>query len=109
MPITESLPERYTLSGRIQEFPTEESKKIVEMFTDAPSIEKAFGEALGKVESINNTDGLRITFESQEVVHMRPSGNAPEFRCYNEAGTLKRVEEIQQSSMNILLKLKDEV
>ena len=107
--LTESLPERYTLSGRIQEFPTEESKKIVEMFTDAPSIEKAFGEALGKVESINNTDGLRITFESQEVVHMRPSGNAPEYRCYNEAGTLKRVEEIQQSSMNILLKLKDEV
>ena len=40
---------------------------------------------------------------------MRPSGNAPEFRCYNEAGTLKRVEEIQQSSMNILLKFKDEV
>jgi phosphomannomutase len=37
---------------------------------------------------------------------MRPSGNAPEFRCYNEADSEERVQEMQKISMKILLKLK---
>jgi phosphomannomutase len=31
---------------------------------------------------------LRITFDSGQIVHIRPSGNAPELRCYTEADTL---------------------
>ena len=37
---------------------------------------------------------------------MRPSGNAPEFRCDNEANSEERVQEMQNISMEILLKLK---
>ena len=40
---------------------------------------------------------------------MRPSGNAPEFRCYNEADSDGRVDEMQHISMKILLKMKSEV
>ena len=61
---------------------------------------------LWKVESSGRTDGLRVTFQSSEVLHMRPSGNAPEFRCYNEANSEERVQEMQRISMEILLKLK---
>ena len=61
----------------------------------------------GKVKSIDVTDGLRVTFESSEVLHMRPSGNAPEFRCYNEADSEERVQEMQRISMDILGKQKD--
>ena len=100
------LPQRFTASDRIQDFPTEESRKILERFEDISAIEDAFGEVFGKVESIDRTDGLRVTFESSEVLHMRPSGNAPEFRCYNEAGSEERVQEMQEISMEILLKLK---
>ncbi len=100
------LPQRFTASDRIQDFPTEESAKILEQFDEVAAIEDAFGEAFGKVESIDRTDGLRVTFESQEVLHMRPSGNAPEFRCYNEADSEERVLEMQKISMEILLKLK---
>ena len=32
-------------------------------------------------------DGLRMTLASGEIVHLRRSGNAPELRCYSEAGT----------------------
>jgi phosphomannomutase len=39
-------------------------------------------------------DGLRITFENEEVIHLRPSGNAPEFRCYSEADNEQRAREI---------------
>jgi len=101
-----ALPQRFTASDRIQDFPTEDSAKILDRFEDVSAIEAAFGEAFGKVESIDRTDGLRVTFESQEVLHMRPSGNAPEFRCYNEADSEKRVLEMQKISMEILLRLK---
>ncbi|RKX47094.1 MAG: phosphomannomutase [Verrucomicrobia bacterium] len=102
-----ALPQRFTASDRIQDFPTEESSKILKQFEDESAIEDAFAEAFGKVESIDRTDGLRVTFESQEVLHMRPSGNAPEFRCYNEADSEERVLEMQKLSMEILLRLKE--
>ncbi len=100
------LPQRFTASDRIQDFPTEESAKILERFVDATAIEEAFGDVFGSVASVDRTDGLRVTFESQEVLHMRPSGNAPEFRCYNEADSQERVLEMQQQSMAVLLRLK---
>ena len=100
------LPQRFTASDRIQDFPTEESAKILEQFKEVSAIETAFGEVFGKVESIDRTDGLRVTFQSSEVLHMRPSGNAPEFRCYNEADSEERVSEMQRISMEILLRLK---
>ena len=103
-----ALPQRFTASDRIQDFPTEESAKILDQFTDPAAIEAAFSEAFGAIASIDRTDGLRVTFQSQEVLHMRPSGNAPEFRCYNEAATQIRVLEMQQTSMAILLELKQQ-
>ncbi|MEN8256003.1 MAG: phosphomannomutase [Verrucomicrobiota bacterium] len=100
------LPQRFTASDRIQDFPTEESAKILEQFEEVSAIEEAFAEVFGKVESIDRTDGLRVTFESQEILHMRPSGNAPEFRCYNEADSEERVQEMQKITMEILLCMK---
>jgi len=101
-----AIPERYTLSGIIREFPSEESKKILELFADDENIKKELGSFLGTVESVDTTDGIRITFESQEVVHLRPSGNAPEFRCYNEADSQERVQKLQNDTMEVLMKLK---
>ena len=101
-----ALPQRFTVSDRIQEFPTEESAKILDRFADPAAIEEAFGEAFGNIATIDRTDGLRVTFESQEVLHMRPSGNAPEFRCYNEAASQTRALDMQRIAMAILLRLK---
>ena len=100
------LPQRFTASDRIQDFPTEESAKILEKFEEVSAIEDAFSETFGNVESVDRTDGLRVTFQSSEVLHMRPSGNAPEFRCYNEAASQARVLEMQKQSMDILLRMK---
>jgi phosphomannomutase len=108
-PISEllaDLPQRFTASDRIQDFPTEESAKILAQFEEVSAIEDAFSELFGKVDSVDRTDGLRVTFQSSEVLHMRPSGNAPEFRCYNEADSEDRVQEMQKQSMEILLKMK---
>jgi hypothetical protein len=37
---------------------------------------------------------LRIVFANGEIIHLRPSGNAPEFRCYAEASSDARAREI---------------
>ncbi|MDD8024666.1 MAG: hypothetical protein PHX82_16340 [Paracoccaceae bacterium] len=40
---------------------------------------------LGVEVAVDLTDGLRISLEMNRIVHLRPSGNAPEFRVYVEA------------------------
>jgi phosphomannomutase len=100
------LPQRFTASGRIRNFPTEESAEILAALQDAAAVENVFGDRFGQVQSIDRTDGLRITFQTLEILHLRPSGNAPEFRCYNEAASQERAQEMQRQSMDVLLRLK---
>ncbi|BDF95560.1 phosphomannomutase [Pseudoalteromonas sp. KAN5] len=78
------LPQRFTASDRIQNFPSEKSLSLIELLKrDA----QAFLLKIGYKESYeqDSTDGLRITLSSGDIVHLRPSGNAPELRCYAES------------------------
>jgi phosphomannomutase len=103
-----TLPERYTVSNRLQEFPTEKSQAKIASFlvgdfkTNKAMIEAVFGDLCGEVKSIDTTDGARISFENLEVIHLRPSGNAPELRCYNEAATDQRALELNETCMQIM-------
>jgi phosphomannomutase len=53
-----------------------------------------FFEGFGPVSRLNYVDGVRITFAGGDVAHLRPSGNADEFRIYAAADTLARCDEI---------------
>ncbi|MCK4423877.1 MAG: hypothetical protein KAV18_07400, partial [Candidatus Omnitrophica bacterium] len=55
-----------------------------------------------EVISINFTDGIRIVFDNKEVAHLRPSGNAPEFRMYATADTQDRANEIVAKRTEII-------
>jgi phosphomannomutase len=94
------LPARFTASERLKNFATEKSRAILAQFNsgseaaDKTTIEKMFGALSGKVVALNRTDGLRITFANEEIIHLRPSGNAPEFRCYAEAASDERAREM---------------
>lgn len=106
-----SLPKRFTSSDRLKNFPTEESAKILRLLTtgsdtaDRLEIEKLFGELCGRVATTDRTDGLRVTFASGEIIHLRPSGNAPEFRCYSEAETSDRARNLQTRTLEIVSRL----
>jgi phosphomannomutase len=39
------------------------------------------------IKHVDETDGLRMTLADERTIHLRPSGNAPELRCYAEAET----------------------
>lgn len=101
--IVAQLPQRVTASDRIKNFPTMISaQRIAELSRGgAATIEAALPE-MGPVEAMDETDGLRISFRSTEVLHFRPSGNAPELRCYAEAATQDRVEALLRIGLTYL-------
>ena len=88
------LPKRFTSSDRLKEFPTERSRQILEKIKGKNLGESLFGKFSGKLISIDETDGYRMVFDSEEVIHLRPSGNAPEFRCYVETASAERSKEL---------------
>ena len=101
--LVKQLPEIYTASDRIQNFPREQSLAIIERGLAEP---KALLVSLGLGEfdaaSVDTTDGLRITLNNGEVVHLRPSGNAPELRCYAEASSSVRAMQLVVQSLGAL-------
>lgn len=96
------LPPRFTASDRLKEFPTAVSQQRLADLACNGGAERVFAAEFGKVVSLDQTDGLRMTFANEEIIHLRPSGNAPELRCYNEASTPERVEAMNRRCMTIL-------
>jgi phosphomannomutase len=93
------LPPRFTASERIREFPTAVSERhISELADDAGAIARLFP-GHGEVRDVDMTDGLRVTFANDEVIHLRPSGNAPELRCYAEADSASRAKRLTADSL----------
>jgi phosphomannomutase len=91
--LVNALPKRVTHSVRIQNFATEKSLQILANAKQAP---EDFLKQLSFVDSnivtVDSTDGLRITLTNDDIVHFRPSGNAPELRCYAEAASIKQAK-----------------
>lgn len=102
--LVDELPPRYTASDRLKSFPTDRSQQILADLRQAPErCGSLFRDIVGsELVAVDETDGLRLTFRNQEVVHLRPSGNAPEFRCYNEADSPARVEQLNRDCMAVL-------
>ena len=83
-----SQPPRFTAADRLQEVPTEKSLALVTQFdTDAGKRADFLALFDGREAGVDRTDGLRITLADGRIVHLRPSGNAPELRFYAEAGS----------------------
>jgi phosphomannomutase len=115
------LPARFGKSGLVDQIPAEVSRAVLARFSPSAGplevdfeVEAALGrlddrlaaarrelESLfdpllgtGPIARINTLDGLRITFESGEVAHLRPSGNAPQLRIYATADSQARADAI---------------
>jgi phosphomannomutase len=99
--LVSSLPARFTQSGLLRNVPAETGKAIVERFRQQGEgvVRGVFGESLGPVAVMDFTDGARLTFASGDIVHLRPSGNAPEFRCYTESSSDRRASELNHTAL----------
>ncbi len=81
------LPARFTASQRISNFATELSQQLLMKATMNTELFVAAMELDARLDSVNSTDGLRLTLSNSDIVHLRPSGNAPELRCYAESAS----------------------
>ena len=88
------LPPRATVSDRLENRPTAASLEYLDALRTAPDRRAELLAGLGAETALDETDGLRMTTERDEIVHLRPSGNAPEFRIYAEAETAERAGEL---------------
>jgi phosphomannomutase len=85
----DAMPARFTAADRLQGIDTQASAAFLAGLRSDSSTREAFFSAMPAETGCDLTDGLRVTFAGGDVVHLRPSGNAPEFRCYTEAASLK--------------------
>ncbi len=69
---------------------------------DLEGAEAMLGRQFGPVATVDHTDGVRISFASGEIAHLRPSGNAPELRAYTEADTPQRAAQMNRICLELL-------
>lgn len=99
--LTEALPQRYTASDRLQQVPTQWSKEFLAKAALSPkALLEQLGQGARQIQSLDQTDGLRMQFVDGDIVHLRPSGNAPELRCYAESTGQAAAQELVQVILN---------
>jgi phosphomannomutase len=101
--LSQNLPKRFTASDRLQKLSNEKSKDILgNLSCNLDITAKLLAPDAGEIVDVNLTDGLRLTFGNGDIVHLRPSGNAPELRCYTEANAETKAKLLCQSILKII-------
>ncbi len=98
--LVSDLPQRFTHSDRIKNFPTEFSYALIsEGKEDLGSLLNKLGLYDKCATHSDCTDGLRLFLTDGCIIHLRPSGNAPELRCYAEANTYYEAKKLVDVSL----------
>jgi len=102
-PLVANEPARFTAADRLQEVATEKSQALVAKFDTIPAERAGFLAAFDGVEqAVDRTDGLRMTLKDGRIVHLRPSGNAPELRLYAEADSVAAAAAVLETGLKAL-------
>jgi phosphomannomutase len=104
--LVKALPQRFTYSDRIQNFATTKSQSIIVLGKKDPQklMSQLGFDEIG-IKQIDETDGLRITLENETIIHLRPSGNAPELRCYVEQSNYLEAKNCVSTILDTIRKL----
>ena len=79
-------------ADRIENFAQEKSAALMAYLRGSSENLSAFLAPIGAVRDFSDIDGLRVTLADDSVIHFRPSGNAPEMRCYVEAKSVETAD-----------------
>lgn len=97
-------PHRFTAADRLTNIPQSLSARLVEMLKNMPDRMATFwGQHWEIPREIGDTDGLRVVLTSGRVLHIRPSGNAPELRLYVEAESATAAQELLSYGLSRLV------
>lgn len=93
-------PPRFMRADRLQDVPTTRSKALVADLTNDAAARADFLRGFeGQEADVNVQDGLRMHLRDGRIIHLRPSGNAPELRCYVEADTTVIAEDTLNTAL----------
>lgn len=95
---------RFTAADRLQDVPTDQSAALINDLRQSARARDALLSPLQiTATGLDETDGLRMTLSDGRVLHLRPSGNAPEMRIYTEADHAEEAAALLQFSLTALL------
>lgn len=101
--LPKSLPPRFTASDRRSPFAAEKSRHLLQtLAASEAAVHDLLGDLCGVAINRDQTDGQRLFFENGDIVHFRASGNAPELRCYAEADTQSRADDLVRACLSRL-------
>jgi phosphomannomutase len=95
------LPQRFTQAGLLDNVPPTASKQLLARYNeDTPTNRQKLSlfftkqDGFDSIAGIDSLDGIRTRFKNGDVVHIRPSGNAPQLRIYSVANSQQRADGI---------------
>lgn len=89
----------FAAADRLENFPLEDSAALMAHLRNGDEELREFLAPIGKVAGKSDIDGLRVTLADKRIIHFRPSGNAPEMRCYVEAEDGAAAEALLQAGL----------
>ena len=99
------LPSRVTASDRLENTERAKSLGLIDQLKQEPVQASSLNTDGASLVDCNHTDGLRMTFANQDVVHIRPSGNAPELRIYVESESEEGASDLLHHARNAIAAL----
>ncbi|KPP87931.1 MAG: phosphomannomutase ManB [Rhodobacteraceae bacterium HLUCCA08] len=96
-------PARVTATGRLQDMDDAAMRGFVTALAEDAAARADFLSGLGQAEAaLDLTDGVRMTTAEGLILHVRPSGNAPELRLYVEASDQDRADRLLKTGLAAL-------
>ncbi|WP_375262318.1 phosphomannomutase [Palleronia sp.] len=91
------LPSCHTAADRLQGI---DRTRAAAFMAELDADPVPFFAAVGEITGVDRTDGLRVAFAGGRAVHLRPSGNAPEFRVHAQASDPTAAEALLATQMD---------
>lgn len=87
-----SLPLRPAASDRLTNVSMEKAATLSTRLSTEANYARDFFSGIGEIGNLTTVDGPRFTLTTGDIIHYRPSGNAPELRCYVEGRNADRAQ-----------------
>lgn len=92
----------FAAADRLENFPVETSAALMAYLRASDANLADFLKPVAAVASKSDIDGLRVTLVDNRIIHFRPSGNAPEMRCYVEASSESEAKNLLEQGLGLI-------
>ncbi|WP_205586487.1 MULTISPECIES: phosphomannomutase [unclassified Rhizobium] len=92
----------FAAADRLENFPVETSAALMAYLRASDANLADFLTSIATVASKSDIDGLRVTLVDNRIIHFRPSGNAPEMRCYVEASSESEAKALLEQGLGLI-------